>query len=398
MTRRKVTLRRPSGIVTQRDCTRSASAAGRTAAKPGARAARGPAPATILSLGRAWRPRGSQGSQGGYAMDTITTDFEDMLQQFDTWKLSTTVGGQDQDLPRHAAPTLGGLRLRPNGRGGFRIEATTAPGRTASDPDILRLQSVLDFWRTQKRKRYEAHLRSGYSGLKCVAEGDSWFELPPIGYASDIVRELWDKYAVLSLAKAGDAWPDALAQDELMAAIATEKPDVVLLSLGGNDVLGDVPFFVHDWSPQRPADDYLNEEFDYLLNTITFYTEQWATRIVAQGCHILMQGYGYCDPRPANEGGWLIGGPLSRTRNINDRTIWRTVVTQMVDRFNARMIDLAAKGKFGGRFHFLDMRETLGKGPDWWQDEIHPTKKGFKALGKRFDRTLQDIAAGRATS
>jgi lysophospholipase L1-like esterase len=331
-------------------------------------------------------------------MKDIPTDMQELLQRFDDWKLSTMIGEPDFDRYRGKPPHFGGLRLRSNGQGGFTVEATQLPGRALDDPDALRLLSFLDFFRTEKRKRYEKHLRDGYTGLKCVAEGDSWFELPPIGYASDIIRELWESHAILSLARAGDAWSNILAQDELMYTIAEEKPDVVLLSVSGNDILGDVPHFVHDWSPQRPVDDYVNEEFDYTLNAIAFYTEYWATRIIATGCHLVMHGYSYCDPRQASDGGWLIGGPLSRERNINDRTIWRKVVAQMVDRFNDRLIDIAGKPKFAGRFHFLDVRQDLGTGPDWWEDEVHPTGKGFNALGKRVRKALDDIAAGRATS
>ena len=331
-------------------------------------------------------------------MNGIPMSRQEMLQRLDDWKLSTMVGEPDFTRNRNTPPQFDGLRLRSDGQGGFTVESTQYPGRALNDPDALRLLSFLDFFRTEKRKRYETHLRNGYSGLKCVAEGDSWFELPPIGYASDIIRELWESHAILSLAKAGDAWSNVLAQDELMYTIAEEKPDVVLLSLGGNNILGDVPSFLHDWSPNRPVNDYVNEEFDYVLNTIVFYTEYWAAKIVATGCHMVMHGYSYCDPRTASDGGWLIGGPLSRDRNINDRTIWRTAIAQMVDRFNERMIEIASKPKFAGRFHFLDVRKDLGTGPEWWQDEVHPTKKGFDVLGKRFRKALDDIEAGRATS
>ena len=326
-------------------------------------------------------------------MNDLRSDFDRLIDEVEAFKLGLASDGRVGRLPTRSGSVFDRLRFARDGRGGFAVEPDLFTGLRPDDPRTLALGSILDFYRRKKRKKYQDHIAAGYAGLRCVAEGDSWFELPPIGYSTDIIRELWDEYAILSLAKAGDAWESVLRQDELFATVAEEEPDVVLLSVGGNNVLGQIETFVHHWSPTRPKDAYLNEEFQYELNKIAFYTEHWVSRLVNLGCDVVMHGYGYAEPRPADRGGWLIGGPLSRERNINDQTIWSNVVIQMVDLFNDRIKSISSRPKYAGKFHFLDLRNDVGKGPDWWEDEIHLTQKGYEAVASRFRVTLEAIAA-----
>ena len=329
-------------------------------------------------------------------MSATVTNFQKLIDDVRAAKMALATQSDADRTLTEGALAFEGLAFNRASDGGFTIEPQSAPATLVDDPDRLSLTSLLDFYRKAKRRRYEKHLAGGYTGLKCVAEGDSWLELPPIGYATDLIRELWNDYAILSLAKAGDDWADVLRQDELFTTVAEERPDVVLLSIGGNNVLGSIETFAHHWTSERPKDEYLNEEFGYELNKIEFYTDRWVSNLVDMGCDVILHAYAYADPRPARDGGWLIGGPLSRERNINDRVIWRNLVTEMIDLFAARMRSLSQNPKFGGRFRFLDTRQDLGAGSDWWQAEVHPTKKGFEAVALRVRSELDAIAAARA--
>lgn len=328
-------------------------------------------------------------------MEWMQSELGSLVARLERLQTVDLVGDIDFTTFRTEDLTFDHLHFGLDGRGGFTIETDLYHGPRESDPNYLTIQSLLDFYRRLKEKRYRKHLASGYSGLKCLAEGDSWFELPPFVYATDIVRELWDDYAILSLAKAGDTWEQILKGDDLLATVAEEQPDVVLLSAGGNNFLGRVPDFVLPWSADRPIDAYLNDEADYEMNKITFYYEWMLTRLVGLGCDVIIHGYGYGDPRAGHEGGFLIGGPLSRHRNINDKRIWRTIITQIVDELNVRLARIAAMDKFGGRVRYIDLRPLLGTGQEWWQDEPHLTKKGYRVVANAFRKELEGIAADR---
>ncbi len=103
------------------------------------------------------------------------------------------------------------VRRLPQGR--FILAPKGAPRDlgTLSQNFIVNFRAILDAKRKAKRQRYFA-LKSdlAYKGPRIVAEGDSWFEFP---CTTDLLEWLGRKYAILSLAKAGDAWFD-VNQDE----------------------------------------------------------------------------------------------------------------------------------------------------------------------------------------
>ena len=86
-------------------------------------------------------------------------------------------------------------------------------------------------------KYYRKKIAVGWSGLRIVSEGDSWFQYPFL--LDDVIDQLFDQFAIFSLDAAGDLLQDMKKQDELSGAITAEQPQVVLLSGGGNDLLGD---------------------------------------------------------------------------------------------------------------------------------------------------------------
>ncbi|GAB2779132.1 hypothetical protein GCM10027275_23330 [Rhabdobacter roseus] len=80
--------------------------------------------------------------------------------------------------------------------------------------------------------------RKEKSNIVVVAEGDSWFEHP---FLQDIVDHINrnEDIAVYSLASAADWLDNMLFQGEYIDMLSVIKPDVFLVSAGGNDLLGD---------------------------------------------------------------------------------------------------------------------------------------------------------------
>lgn len=251
--------------------------------------------------------------------------------------------------------------------------------------------SLLDSHRRAKQERYHQHIRQGYEGPRCVAEGDSWFELPSPFYATDLIRELGNKYAIFSLARASDGWKEVTEQDEIRDTVKSLMPDIVLLSISGNDILGRVHEFVHPWKHNRQADKYLKPNFGIELRNILFLYEELLSSMVKAKCNVIVHGYAYGDPRWPDRGGYLIGAPLSQKRNINDETIWRSIVKSMVDQFNDGLEATAAKAKFRGMVEYINLTKELGVGEEWWADEVHPNKKGFKKISKIYAEKIDSI-------
>ncbi|MEM7510798.1 MAG: hypothetical protein AAF388_07685 [Bacteroidota bacterium] len=112
-------------------------------------------------------------------------------------------------------------------------------------PIIIAISSLIYFYRevillftnnyaliTRRRKYYKAKAKNP-DRKKILSEGDSWFCYP---FVNDVTDYLSNYYNVFSLAEAYDEAQTILRDGDLFAFAEIEKPDVVLLSAGGNEI------------------------------------------------------------------------------------------------------------------------------------------------------------------
>jgi hypothetical protein len=120
----------------------------------------------------------------------------------------------------------------------------------------------------RRQKKYLKKIEDGWSGLRIVSEGDSRFQYPFL--LRDVIDQLFDEFAIYSLGAAGDLVQDMLDQDEILQAVRQHNPHVVLISGGGNDLLGDgmLKTALHPFKTGKPAKDYPNATFDKRLKDI----------------------------------------------------------------------------------------------------------------------------------
>lgn len=119
----------------------------------------------------------------------------------------------ETDVPREA-PFVPAIALDDS-----KLEITKA---TAESSFAIEMANSLD--RATRLLQYNARIRSGYDGPIIVSEGDSWFQYP--FFLTDIIDNINDKYAVLSLGGAGHHLSDmVLNQDEFKPAICAFVAD-----------------------------------------------------------------------------------------------------------------------------------------------------------------------------
>jgi hypothetical protein len=273
--------------------------------------------------------------------------------------------------------------------------------------DIVQASGLYDSKRKAKRARYlKLSNDPKYKGPLLLAEGDSWFEHP---CPKDIIELVGRRYAVLSLAKAGDTWTNYAAQEGqryndgspmgLYANLKKEKSKIVLLSGSGNEIMGDIENYVRPFDPARPADQYIiMEKFQKVLDYCGAMLITNIRSIVDQGAHVVFHGYDYPDPRSANEGGTLIGGPLELYCKIPGPTLWRAIVNQMLDLYHDHVFNLLNHAN-EPKAHFIDLRQIIGNpdpyhGPNrsYWWDEIHPSTDGCRLVAAKFLDKIKEIA------
>jgi hypothetical protein len=245
-----------------------------------------------------------------------------------------------------------------------------------------------------------------------VAEGDSWFDYP----WTDVLRILEDTYLydVESVAHKGDRIEDMAYSGGQLEEFARrlEKllerntiPRAILLSGGGNDVAG--PEFGMLLDHAQSAAPGLNQlvvqgvmerirlAYITILSSITnICSERGHPRIP-----IIIHGYDY--PVPDGRGffgGWgFLPGPWLepgfREKGYTALAQRKQIAKDLLDRFNTMLSTLPAIPQLS-HVRYVDLRNTLSTGSSyktWWENELHPTPKGFADVVAKFSAVLTTL-------
>lgn len=301
----------------------------------------------------------------------------DDLQRLDALEDCFRVRKDDPDVP-YSVPVA------------FKPSKVRAPGGTAAESDqALTFANALS--RARRRVAYRFKRRGNYTGPVVVAEGDSWFEYPIL--LDDVIDHLMREFAVLSLAGAGDLLADMAAADEFSAAVATEGADFLLLSGGGNDMLGGgrLAEFVRPFQPGMTAEQVFRPDAFAGFVAATQATYRGImSRVTAAHPRLTVLCHGYDYALPEAGGRWL-GEPL-KTRGV-PAPMWPAVVRVVIDRFNEGLKALEAE--FPGRVYHVDCRGVVGAKPEWY-DELHPRDAGYGRAAARFAERIRSAVAGRS--
>ncbi len=230
----------------------------------------------------------------------------------------------------------------------------------------------------QRRFRREAPTRP--NDLRLVSDGDSWFLHPLI---TDTINHLSDRHLVFSLDGAGDLLDDIAREAQVLDFAGKVEAQGVLLSGGGNDLLGDgaLKDLLVAGAGTDPAAYLDADAYGAKLDTVAAGYERYLRRLFAAfpRLHVFLHGYDY--PIPVPKGPW-VGKPM---RGIVPPAMQAPVAAHLIDLFYDRLEDLLSG--FGAQAHLVDNRGTAGA---LWFDEIHPSDEGFRPVADRFDEVLRD--------
>jgi hypothetical protein len=233
------------------------------------------------------------------------------------------------------------------------------------------------------------------TGQKIVAEGDSWFRLPPFIYPKTCVDFLLDAgYPITNLAHWGDTLEEMLVIGEFWSPI-DNGADLLLFSAGGNDILGNggLASFLNlfDVGHTKPSDApyYVKQAFYDNLDIVVSNIETGLIKPMAgrrAGKKIIMHGYDYVIPRP--HGPWL--GSAMEFNGLDptfNAAVCQAIVRVMINAFNSRLKALASK--YSNVFIYLDLRGTVGKNE--WFDELHPKEVAAKKIATKFAKAIDSV-------
>ncbi|MDX1407892.1 MAG: SGNH/GDSL hydrolase family protein, partial [Saprospiraceae bacterium] len=248
---------------------------------------------------------------------------------------------------------------------------------------VLKTMNTL-YGNARRRKFY----RQRRTAPMIVAEGDSWFLFPKPG-VRDTLDYLMDAYCLLSLAAAGDEVIHYIQQGELLEEVRTHRPDFVLISGGGNDILGAgvQKFLRKDVQHGSIATDFVdetvfNQQMDQLVEGYQMFFDE--IKALQSDVVIFIHGYDYIRSNPPENvirNGWVAKHMIAA--GIKDPAHRGMIIRYIVDAFNALMDKLAQDND---HVRYVDHRNTVENYE--WMDEIHPNNTGYRKVANNFMQAI----------
>lgn len=319
-----------------------------------------------------------------------------------------------------------------------------------ADDGMLHLANFLSN-KCRRRKafrRLRRKLRKSSSDPVCriYAEGDSWFQHPLLRDVVDHLRSRLRRkpFVIFNGALGGDWLLNYLKKRHYIEEISLFQPDVVMLSGGGNDIVGGMKLALllggegvlrgglgtSDQANEQllrasviarrllPVDAitgsaatrlvrgllHLNREFVAIIWLLEIAYKYLIKSIRKKHKAIRLITHGYDYPVPARfpnkwyrpfrallnwafrNGRWM-HDPLT-LRGITDPATRNDIMFTVIYCFNEMLIRVGRHPVLGRNLFHVDARGTAGK-RDGWHDEMHLTSRNFRKVASAFARCIQ---------
>lgn len=248
-------------------------------------------------------------------------------------------------------------------------------------------------WQPAERDaRFRKRRRAGFP--TAISEGDSWFDYP---FFLNLIDQIDDAelFAHYRLEASGDTVANMLtatALRNLRVVVEQEQPLCVLFSGGGNDLADRIDGLLVAGDETDPLS---CTDADAVFGLFGFMEERYRALVAEIGplAPILAHGYDHFVPSavPVRFNGVGIGRgpwihPAMLGKHIVTPLAQRTIARWLVDEFNLVLQRVQQDHPLD--FVYADLRGTLDVDRDW-ENEIHPTRAGFRKLAGRFVQTIR---------
>ncbi|MGY5355016.1 hypothetical protein [Wenyingzhuangia sp. IMCC45467] len=293
-----------------------------------------------------------------------------------------------------------------------------------SEAELGKMGSLNRKFKRRREKLFWKKINKGNYTKIILSEGDSWFQYPK--FITDIIDHLnkGSSYAIKSHGYGGDWISNILFENEYIEDLSLIKPDVFLISGGGNDIVGghrlaqllnkrneivvpkNLDLTKHE-DKMKFSEVALNKEFFGLLKLFKIQYKLLFKDVLGDNSKflnlkIITQGYDY--PIPSSKKGFGLNPlqlfkPLTNVfmrngRWLNEPLLLRGYVNSaekeaiaysLIEKFNEVLVALAENYK---NVYHIDSRGAVNKYKGWY-NELHPTSKEFKKISKTFKKCIE---------
>ena len=244
--------------------------------------------------------------------------------------------------------------------------------------------------RAERLVAYRLKTAFGFSGTRIVSEGDSWFQYPVLLW--DVIDNISaeNDLAVFSLGAAGDLVEHMAVRREYDKALRKTRSPVLLLSGGGNDLLGEgrLANILLPYQQGAAADDLINKPMlEMVSGDILNFYRQILADVQMHHPGVTVFGHGYDTPYPKANGKYF-GKPFAKAGI--PLALGREVIEIVVDYFADKLNELTSVFP---NYRFINLKGTVGNHPNSWKDELHPEDTGFKRASAPLIKAVKDHIA-----
>jgi hypothetical protein len=258
----------------------------------------------------------------------------------------------------------------------------------SSDYDIDK--EIYNIWRENEEREYDENKMFGFFGReRIVAEGDSWFNLPPLSFIPKTIAERMKSngtYKIKNIAYWGHTIKRIYSEKEYLEKIDQDKTDYFMLSAGGNDLQNGLEnknnSSIKEYDPDIALNDYLTQKGHDILGGIEEDYRGILNEVTSSFPEVKIYCHGYDYPRPLVGKGKYIGRYF-RKKDIPD-DLMTPIMAEIMDLFNKMLSQVIED--YGSTVTYINCRNITK--PYTWKDDMHPGSDGFKALANEFERTI----------
>lgn len=237
--------------------------------------------------------------------------------------------------------------------------------------------------------------------IPVIAEGDSWFSFPGLTWRMNVIRHLQFTYkarmSMLLMSYNGDKSSDILGRRQKRKLKYALKHRfgfrILLFSAGGNDIIDAMPRIVRKKTAGMGWRDCIDDSA--LTTEIDEIRDAYTTLIQMRdrhnpGCHMFTHCYDFPTVNGKAvkilgkkvSGPWL--APVMEKRGIDNNDHQRKIVRHIMARMKTMLQELPSTTP--NPITIVDTTGTLR--PAHWEDEIHPSSKGFGLIAQRFGKEI----------
>lgn len=288
-------------------------------------------------------------------------------------------------LAEYAEPVPEALRSQPfRSPVAFRGSVDTLTTHREAD---MAINVFTGLSRAIRNGEFKRRIRQDPDQLRVVEEGDSWFQYPAL--LDEVIDNVVQEFAVYSLSAPGDTAEEMALHSEHVAKIRKYKPDVFMLSMGGNDVLGEGRFvhLLNNHFDGATVDDLIHHaQVDAVLGQLMGHYRTMLTRAFEARPNMRIFLHGYANALPREDGKWL--GRALESKGISLKT-GKEIVARLLDRLNNELAAIAAADP---RIEFFDLRGLIKDHYGAWHDELHLKNKGYSDAAAPMIERLRYLA------